>query len=195
MDAITQWDVNILTYIFEHIQKDWLTPIMTVITHMGKGGGVWIVMIFFLLLFKKTRPIGIACTLGLLINVILCNGVIKPIVARPRPYDLVEALMPALKVKPQWDYSFPSGHTSASFATTSVLPWMKVKKRFWIPAICLAGLIGLSRLYVCVHYPTDVICGLLLGCLAGFLGFMLYTLVLEKRMPRAIMEFSFKKAA
>ena len=193
MNPITQWDVNILTYIYEHIQADWLTPIEVGITHLAKGGALWILMILILLAFKKTRPVGIACGMALVINVILCNLIIKPLVARPRPYDLVEALLPALKVPAQWDFSFPSGHTSASFATASVLPWMKMKKRVSIPMLVIATLIALSRLYVCVHYPTDVICGALLGCFAGFIAYILYTKVLDKHMPKALMEFSFKK--
>ena len=98
---------------------------------------------------------------------------------------------PDMIVKPQWDYSFPSGHTAASFSVSSVLPYMKMKKRYSIPALVLALLIALSRIYVCVHYPTDVICGAVLGGMAGFAGFMLYTRVIEKKAPKKLMKFIF----
>ena len=189
MSAVDSFDVSILEYVMNNIRKEWLDPIVVFITHLGKAGIVWIFLILVLLAIKKTRRVGIACGVALVINVILCNFLIKPIVARPRPYDLYQHIV--CIVKPQWDYSFPSGHTAASFSISSVLPYMKMKKRISIPAIILATMIALSRIYVCVQYPTDVICGAVLGAIAGFAGFMLYTRVIEKKAPRKMMDFVF----
>lgn len=194
MSGVDSFDISILEYVMNNIRKEWLNPIVIFITHLGKAGIAWILLILGLLAFKKTRRAGIACGVALVLNVILCNFLIKPIVARPRPYDLYQHII--CIVKPQWDYSFPSGHTAASFSVSSVLPFMKVKKRITIPAIVLAVLIALSRIYVCVHYPTDVICGAILGAMAGFAGFMLYTRVIEKKFPKkfmkTILDFSIK---
>ena len=189
MNAIDSFDISILEYVQQNLRKEWLDPIVIFITHLGKAGIIWVLLILALLAFKKTRRVGIACGVALVLNVILCNLLIKPIVARPRPYDLYQQII--CIVKPQWDYSFPSGHTAASFSVSSVLPYMKMKKRVSIPAIILAFMIALSRIYVCVHYPTDVICGAVLGTMAGFAGFILYTRVIEKKAPKKLMEFVF----
>ena len=191
--GVTQWDLDILHYIADNIQQDFLTPIMLVITHMAKAGIFWILLSAVLIAIKKTRAIGIACAVALMINVLACNVIFKPIIARPRPYVFDPSLLNSLLVPEQWDYSFPSGHTSASFATAGVLPFMKAKKRLAIPLLILAVLIGLSRLYVCVHYPTDVICGAILGLCAAFLSFLVCTKILEKKLPKKIYEYDFFK--
>ena len=190
LDAL---DLDILHYIADHIQQDFLTPIMVVITHMAKAGIFWILLSAVLIAIKKTRAIGIACAVALMINVLACNVILKPIIARPRPYVLDPTLLKSLLVPEQWDYSFPSGHTSASFATAGVLPFMRAKKRLAVPLLILACLIGLSRLYVCVHYPTDVICGAVLGLIAAFTSFMVCTRILEKKLPKKIYEYDFFK--
>ena len=189
--GVTEWDLDILHYIQDNIEQDFLTPIMLVITHMAKAGIFWILLSAVLIAIKKTRPLGIACALALMINVICCNVILKPLIARIRPYVLDESLI--CLVKPQWDYSFPSGHTSASFATAGVLPFMGAKKRLAIPLLILAALIGFSRLYVRVHYPTDVIVGAVVGLIAAFTSFMICTRVLEKKLPRKIYEYDFFK--
>lgn len=104
---------------------------------------------------------------ALILDVILCNGIIKNAVARMRPYDrnpVVELLIQ----KPD-DYSFPSGHTAASFAAMSAL-YFGGERYLWKPALVLAVLMAFSRLYLYVHYPTDVLAGAFLGVLCGYLG-------------------------
>ena len=91
---------------------------------------------------------------------------LKPIIARPRPFTFRPEL--TLLVKAPRDFSFPSGHTAASFAAASALLFSKAKG--WIPAMVLAALIALSRLYLYVHYPTDVLAGVVVGVLCGFFG-------------------------
>lgn len=108
---------------------------------------------------KKTRAWGIAVSAALLVDLLLCNVLLKPLVARPRPYTFRPEL--TLLVKAPRDFSFPSGHAAASFAAASALLYSKC--RGWIPATALAAAIALSRLYLYVHYPSDVICGAVLG--------------------------------
>ena len=141
--------------------------LMPVITSLGNAGIIWIALTIVLLIFPKTRKTGAVLTAALILDVILCNGMIKNIVARMRPYDrnpVVELL-----IQGPGDYSFPSGHTAASFAAVSAL-YFGGERYLWKPALVLAVLIAFSRLYLYVHYPTDVLGGFLLGMLCGYLG-------------------------
>ena len=113
----------------------------------------------------------------------MCNVTLKPLVARIRPYDLQETLGNHINllISAQHDYSFPSGHTIASFEACVVL--LIHDKRMGIPATILACLIAFSRLYLYVHYPTDVIFSLFAGILFAFLGNAIVSLV-YRRLPR-----------
>ena len=115
------WEIAFLQWIQANVVCDWLTPIMEFCTNMG-GGLIWIAITIILLIFPQTRKLGLITALALLINILLCNVFLKPLIARPRPFTLaeVELLIPA-----PGDFSFPSGHTSASFAaeTAIVLGW------------------------------------------------------------------------
>ena len=139
---------------------------MTAVTGLGDGGWIWISLTVLLLLFPGTRKTGMAMALSLVLELLLCNVILKPLVARVRPFDVNTAIQ--LLVAPPSDDSFPSGHTAASFAAASALYFSK--SRLWIPAAVLAVLIGFSRLYLYVHYPTDVLAGALLGILMGRIG-------------------------
>ena len=103
----------------------------------------------------------------LLLFLLVNNMILKPLVDRTRPYEVVQGL--TLLIEKQKDASFPSGHTASSFAAAVVMFHM-LPKRYGIPALLLAFLIGLSRLYVGVHYPTDVLCGLLSGTVLALLS-------------------------
>ncbi len=164
LTAITEIDSQILIYIQENIRCGWLTPIMKFITTLGNAGMFWIVLSVVLLLFKKTRPIGLTCALALLFSLLVNNMLIKNIVARPRPYTVISNL--TILVSKPGEFSFPSGHTASSFAAATVL-FYTVKSKWGIVAMVWAALIGFSRLYVGVHYPTDVICGMLSGIILG----------------------------
>ena len=139
---------------------------MPVITRLGNSGIFWILLAIALLLIPKTRKLGFTMAAALLMDVLLCNGIIKPLVARIRPFDLNTAVK--LIIAKPTDYSFPSGHAAASFAATSALYFRRSK--LWIPAFLLALLISFSRLYLYVHYPSDVLAGIALGILLGYLA-------------------------
>lgn len=155
--------------------------IMCAITKFGNGGAIWIVLTLGLLLVPKTRRCGAVLAAALVINTVLCNGIIKPFVARPRPCDVNTAIQ--LLVPRPSGWSFPSGHTSASFASASVLFFYAYRRggamvsesqaaarKLWKSVLVLALLIAFSRLYLYVHYPTDVLGGMLFGCLSGYAG-------------------------
>ena len=157
---ITEWDIGVLFYIQDNIRNDFLTPIMRVITHLGHYGIFWIALVLILLIFKRTRKAAFTAAIALLITSVLVNLIIKPSVARIRPYDAYPALIPL--VDRLSDFSFPSGHTANGFAVAFVLFWM-LPKKYSVWLVVLNALIALTRLYVCVHYPTDIIAGFLIG--------------------------------
>ena len=140
-----------------------LDRFMVAITKLGDAGIVWIILTVILLLIPKTRKSGVYMAVALIADLIICNVILKPIVARIRPYSINQTVQ--LLVTPLKDYSFPSGHTAASFAAAFAL--LFVKNKLWIPSMILASLIAFSRLYLYVHYPTDVLAGILLGLIVS----------------------------
>ena len=100
----------------QQIRTPALTAVMKMITTLGDAGVIWIILAAVLILFPKTRKTGVVVAIALILDLIICNGLLKNLVARTRPYD-VQTAVKILICKPS-DYSFPSGHTAASFAAT-----------------------------------------------------------------------------
>ena len=123
------------------------------ITKLGDAGIIWIFLTILLLILPKMRKYGLAMLVGLCIDVIVCNGLLKNLVARTRPCDVNTAIQ--LLISHPTDYSFPSGHTAASFTAVAAL-YFSGDKKIWKAAIVLGTLIAFSRMYLYVHYPTDV---------------------------------------
>lgn len=159
-------DFTILNFIRDNCSTAWLDVLMPLITRLGNSGAVWIALALCLLTGRKHRKTGFALCCALALEVIVCNGVLKPFVARARPCDVNTAIQ--LLIPRPTDFSFPSGHTAASFTAVSTLYFRRQK--LWAPALILAALIAFSRLYLYVHYPSDVVAGILLGPIFGFLG-------------------------
>lgn len=166
LEAVTAWDASVITAIYENVHSAFLTMFFRIVTLLGEGGIFWIAVAVILLFFKKTRRSGICIGASLLIGVIVGNGIIKNVVARPRPYDAIEGIESV--VSHLSDYSFPSGHSLCCFEAATALAMNRT--RWAIPAYVGAVLVAVSRLFLFVHYPTDVICGALLGVLFGVLG-------------------------
>ena len=144
---------------------------------LGNGGMIWIVATIVLLIPKKTRKAGIMSAVALLGSLIINNNIVKNIVQRPRPFVTFTDLQ--IIIPTPSEFSFPSGHTSSSFAAAAVF-YRHLPKKLGLPAVILAGLIGFSRLYVGVHYPTDVIAGVLMGILLSYLAEYLVNLFVKK---------------
>ena len=172
-------ELSILDW-FQTLHTPFLDKIMVFITRLGDAGIIWIVLSIVLLLIPKTRKSGVVMVAALVVDVILCNIVLKNLVARTRPYDVNRGVH--LLVAKLHDYSFPSGHTAASFASVTAL-YLAGEKKLWKFALVLACLIAISRLYLYVHYPTDVLGGILFGVISGYLG---YRKVLKWRWPKII---------
>ena len=170
MEAILQFDSSILLWIQNHVRVGFLTPIMQVITHLGDKGAFWILLTLALLIYpnRKTRRLGVFCACSMVIGLIVTNLIIKNWVARVRPYDIDHPLFKdlVLIVGAEHDYSFPSGHTTNSLACAWVL-FRRAPKKYGVTALVLAILISLSRLYVGVHYPTDVAAGVVIGIVSA----------------------------
>lgn len=171
-----QFELSVLDNIQSYLRCDFLDAAMPIISMLGNVGAIWIVCAVVLLVIPKTRKVGVVLAVSLAIEALCCNVILKPLVARIRPFDVNTAVQ--LLISPPKDFSFPSGHTGASFAAASALFFSK--NRLWIPSLVLAILIAFSRLYLYVHYPTDVLGGILLGILSGWLGYTLVGLIKKK---------------
>lgn len=180
-------EIQILHW-FESLHNPILNPVMYAITSLGDKGLFWILMavLCMTLLPKKYRKVGFTMLIALVLSVIFCNLIMKNIWHRPRCFWVDGQ---RLTVSGEFenlynifnsigDYSFPSGHTSASFAAAlAIFMW---RKREGIYAIVLAALIAVSRLYLTVHYPTDVFVSLILGSLYGIAAYYIAKWLFKK---------------
>lgn len=162
LQFLMQLDGGLLLWIQYHCRTPLLTSFFTFLTHLGDNGGIWIVLSCVLLISKRTRAVGAMSLMALACSLIINNMILKNLVARIRPYEVIQEL--TLLIERQSDLSFPSGHTAASFAV-AVIIYRELPRRYGIAALILAAGIGFSRLYLGVHYPSDVIGGALSGIL------------------------------
>lgn len=190
MDKILWLDGAALLWIQEHLRNDFLTPVVQWITNLGNGGFIWILITAILLLIPKFRKIGMMAAMSLILSLLINNIWLKNWIARIRPYEVIEGLQLITKIP--GDYSFPSGHTASSICTAVVF-WKcsrEYKKSgnqsFYFPTavawilLVLAVLISLSRLYVGVHYPTDVLGGVVTGTLIGWFTVEFYKKIIDR---------------
>ena len=152
---------------------DWTQPLAEFVSLLGKGGIALIILSMILLICRPTRRYGTAMCLGLAIGAIAVNLWLKVVIARPRPYADPQSIF-----YPIWlahgshiesDFSFPSGHTNAAFAAMVPVFWLGNKRWSWL-ALVFAVLMGISRIHLMVHYPSDVLCGAITGTIAGIIG-------------------------
>ena len=177
VETLLNLDGGFLLFLQDSVRNPLLNRIMIFITSLGNGGMIWIAATLLLLIPKKTRKVGIMSGAALLLSLLINNNLIKNIVQRPRPFVTFTDLQ--IIIPTPSEFSFPSGHTSSSFAAAAVF-YRHLPKRLGIPSVVLAGLIGFSRLYVGVHYPTDVIAGVVMGILLSYLAEFMINLFLKK---------------
>lgn len=177
METLLRIEENILMFIQENLRYDWLSVIFKSITFLADKGWFWILLSLVMLIIRPTRRTGMIMCMSASLNILLVNVTIKPLVARTRPYILFDSLISL--VGNESDYSFPSGHSAISFAVAMVL-LLCLPKKFGIPAVVLAFLIAISRLYVGVHYPTDVICGIIIGTACAFIAKFVFEKIEKK---------------
>ncbi len=160
-------EAEILKYIASHVSNPFFDGLFSFISMLGNKGALWIILTLCMLIFKKTRKAGICCALSLAICLVLGNIILKPLVGRIRPYNFDTDIQ--IIIPPLLDASFPSGHTMASFAFAVAL--RKYFKNAGLFALIASVFMGLSRIYLCVHYPTDVIAGALFGIGFGIISY------------------------
>jgi len=178
---MNQFEASIILWIQENLRGA-MDGFWLFITHLGDDGILWIAIGIALLFFRKTRPIGCTMLISLLFDWLIINVSLKGLIGRPRPFVVNEDIV-TLIAKPSAYRSFPSGHSGGSFAAMFALAkW--TPKKVGIPAIILAALVALSRLYVGVHYPTDIIAGCIVGWICSVLAHRIVLWFMKKLEER-----------
>ena len=171
MNIIQNIDNSILQFIQINMRSSIIDKVMILITSLCNGAIIWMLIGIIFLINKKYRRYGLMIIFALMLCFIVGNLSLKPLVARIRPFDAVP-LLDGLLIKAPIDFSFPSGHTMCSFASAVVMFYMN--KRIGIFALILSFLIGFSRLYLYVHYPSDVFLGMVIGILMGSVSIIIF---------------------
>ena len=185
--VLFKFDFQILFFIRDHIRTPLLNKVVAFYTTLGDDGIIWIALGLILLIPKKTRKCGIMVLAALLVMLVTNNIILKNLIARARPYathpELIEELIGIIHVPSS--YSFPSGHTVSSMVAAFTV--LTQHKKLGIATLVAATLMGISRLYVGVHFPTDVYCGIIVGALIA-----LFVYWAEKKITPKLVE-KFKK--
>lgn len=174
MNALNLFEIGILNGIQELFGGPFCDAVMPIITLFAEKGVFWIALAAIMICFKKTRKTGWMIGIALILGVVIGNGVIKPLVARPRPFMVDPSFEARLLIPALYDGSFPSGHALACFEGAGVLLMTKeYRNKMGWAALVIALLVSFSRVYLAVHYPTDVVAGALLGLLFAWLGILI----------------------
>ena len=180
MEAILNFDFSVLDFLY-NARTPFFNKFFELVTHLGDGGIFWIAIAVVLLFFKKTRKTGLIMGIALLFGLISCNLILKPGIARIRPYALMAEqgrTIDILLSKYPGDHSFPSGHTVGSFEGAVAI--FTQNKKWGAAALVTDVLVAFSRLYLYVHYPTDVIAGIILGTLNAVLALLIVNAIWKK---------------
>ena len=148
-----------ILHMIQGMRTDWLDGVMVFVTKLGDKGILWIALSIVLAILPKTRRCGLTMMVTMLLSHVVGNEILKPLIARARPFTAdagVTLLIPQLA-----SYSFPSGHTMNGF--TAAFTVCAYYKKPGIMALVMAGLIAFSRMYLFVHYPTDILGGIVLA--------------------------------
>lgn len=182
MDFLQMIDDTIVLWVRTHMRSEFLDGIMTWISKLGNGGILWISIGIMLLLLsikkgKNLRKWGLLLLISLGLTAILGNLILKPFIGRIRPY---EQLAFPIIINQLNDFSFPSGHTSAAFAAAWICYAMN--KKWGILMLVFAVVMAFSRLYLGVHYPTDLLAGAVLGTIVSFIVLQCFQVLEQKRI-------------
>ena len=168
-DFIQNIDISVIEkiYRFQHnLNSELFNKIMIFFTILGDNGIIWIAIVLILFLNRKYRKIGLFSIISLIICALAVNVILKPLIHRPRPFSELTDI--TLLIKAPKDYSFPSGHTAASFVMVYI--FFRHIKKYFIPVLITGILIAFSRMYLSVHFPSDIIAGIIIGIFSGYAG-------------------------
>lgn len=180
MEFFLPFDAPVLDFVQRYLHNPVTDAVFPLVTYLGELGACWLFTALVLLFMKKYRRAGLLMLAAILAATLLGEGLLKHIIRRPRPFQYFGPDPGFLLIAPPGGYSFPSGHTCASFAAATAL--FGQHKRQGAPAYILAALIGFSRVFLWVHFPSDVLAGAILGTLAGVGVTLLYELALLPRL-------------
>ncbi|MCD8040671.1 MAG: phosphatase PAP2 family protein [Clostridia bacterium] len=184
-------DISVLHWVHENLHSiTWLNYVMKYVTLLGEDGIACIVLCLILIIIKKTRRCGFAMAFALIFDVVIVNLILKNAVARSRPwteYAELESYYEQYGIVLPDDYSFPSGHTAVLFCSATVLT-MFYRAKAGVPSYIIAVIVAISRIWLCVHYPTDVLAGMLIGIACGVAGYFAF-----KYSERAFIKYRNKK--
>lgn len=171
-DKVLNFDLSVFQAV-DSIRSGALDVIMEIITRLGDAGIIWILLGLVLFISKKYRKIGFTVLVALIVMVVCNDGILKNLIARTRPHDMTLDWWTASYTFPNLvpmedSFSFPSGHASSSFAAAFALLWYN--RKYGIPALVFAFIMAFSRIYVGVHYCTDIIAGFVVGLIYAIIG-------------------------
>ncbi len=178
MEFLLQLDGNILLWIQEYLRNDVFTVFWKAMTFLGDEGWFWLASSILMLFFKKTRKIGIVSLFSIALCFLVTNQCLKNMIARPRPFNMIPEL--TILIDAPSSYSFPSGHTANSFAMAFIY-YKMMPKKWGVAAIVIASLIAFSRLYLGVHYPSDVLGGVLVAWVCSMIVYQIYLRIIPKK--------------
>ncbi|WP_017414050.1 phosphatase PAP2 family protein [Clostridium tunisiense] len=177
MEFLHSIDKSIVDFVHYGLQNSLFDFLMPKITALGEAGIIWIVISLILIATKKHRKTGITCLVALFLSLLFTDLSIKQIVQRPRPitaYPIENSL-----IKIPTSYSFPSGHTSSSFAAAWVL--YRIMDKYKLCYLALAGIMAFSRMYLYVHYLSDVVGGIVVGIISATLAMIIVNKYVKRR--------------
>lgn len=160
---LQRFDKYILKFTDKHFRRLGVDKAMTYITRLGDMGFIWIALATILIAKRDYKKYGIMVVFALMLTTILGEGILKNLIKRLRPHT--DAIATKLLISKPITYSFPSGHTASSFAAAVILA--KISIIFGVFAFSMASLIAYSRVYLHVHYPTDIVGGIILGFISS----------------------------
>lgn len=181
-ELILAFDHCILSFMQE-ISNAFLDGFFKFYTSLGNAGLICIAITLILLAIAKTRKCGLCCAASLVYDLLICNCFLKPVIHRIRPYIYFNDFSPEmLIIEPPHDFSFPSGHTAACFAFSTAV--FMYNKKLGVVSYFFSALMGFSRIYLLVHYPTDVFGGIIVGVFCGILAYFTVKSVFKESSPK-----------